>query len=113
MEVNNIQSVLVLFVIVLCGILVSLLLLLLRRKVIDSYVKRWALENRFQLIGYKGKSIYTCPISSPSSRAQSVVLAEVDTSQGVRKKVWLKIGNYIYGLFSYRVEFMWDKQRQQ
>lgn len=56
-EVNNIQDVIVLLVIVLCGILVALLFLLLRRKVIHYYVKRWASEKGFQLIGYQQKSI--------------------------------------------------------
>jgi len=101
------EGIIFLSAIVLAAVLIALPLLLLRRRVIRSFVNRWVAENRFALIEYEERSFSPFTFSLKRSRGQEVVFAEIRDTEGNLKQCWLKLGGYGSGLFQYQVECKW------
>lgn len=101
------ESVLLTLAIVLAAALIAWPLLLQRRHRIRAFTARWAMENGFEVVGYREKLLSPFTLSIKSSRSQEVVLLEVMDRRGVEKKCWLKLGGFFTGLWRYQVECRW------
>lgn len=74
----------------------------------QKLLRRWAEENRYELLRARHRMFRKGPFIW-SSRGQTVYRVEVRDKQGLVRKGWVRCGSWWAGVFSDKVEARWDE----
>jgi hypothetical protein len=74
----------------------------------NSVLEEWARENGYSLISAERKSLFRGPFFFTSSKSQLVYYISVEDAAGNRRSGYARVGGYMVGLLSDRVDVRWD-----
>jgi len=73
-----------------------------------SLLRRWADENRFQIIDFRLTS--SGPLAWTSSRSQTIYFVRIRDGDGKERRGWVRCGSFWAGVFSKKTEVKWENE---
>ena len=73
-----------------------------------SMVDRWAERNGYRLIASEYRTLWQGPFFWPHSKGQMVYHVTVETPDGQQRHGFVRVGGWLTGLLSDRVDVRWE-----
>lgn len=74
-----------------------------------SILRRWASENRFEILSSEQRNLWVGPFFWKSSNAQTIYYVKVRDETGGERRGWVKCGGVLLGNIVDRAVVIWDE----
>jgi hypothetical protein len=75
----------------------------------ESYLKKWADQSGYHILDRTHRFFFRGPFFSTSTGGQAVYRVRVEDREGRQRQGWVRCGSWWLGLWSDRVDVLWDK----
>ena len=78
----------------------------------NNLLEDWAARNDYHIIHREYRRIRRGPFSWSTGIGRVVFRIEVVDSDGLRQSAFVRVGSYMWGIWSNNVEVSWDRHRR-
>jgi hypothetical protein len=75
----------------------------------NAYLKKWAEQSGYRIVDCSHRLFFRGPFYCTSQGGQAVFRVRVEDREGRQKDGWVRFGSWWRGLWSDRVDVLWDE----